>query len=129
MGDLFSKACALQVCVHGVCVRLMRHACCHAKCALPATAHRCLNAKSLGQTKNVNLPGVHVDIMVLTDKDIDDVRPRGGGGVNMGRAAGWLCCKVIEGVRPASWRDKAHRRRSLHVLLWCLACLQHGLVP
>ncbi|KAI8465728.1 MAG: pyruvate kinase [Monoraphidium minutum] len=34
---------------------------------------RCLNAKSLGQTKNVNLPGVHVDIMVLTDKDIDDL--------------------------------------------------------
>jgi hypothetical protein len=40
---------------------------------------RCLNAKSLGETKNVNLPGVHVDIMVLTDKDVDDVRGAGGG--------------------------------------------------
>jgi len=34
---------------------------------------RCLNAKVLGQNKNVNLPGVHVDLPVLTDKDIDDL--------------------------------------------------------
>ncbi|KIY96424.1 pyruvate kinase [Monoraphidium neglectum] len=34
---------------------------------------RCLNAKSLGQTKNVNLPGVHVDMLVLTEKDVDDL--------------------------------------------------------
>lgn len=34
---------------------------------------RCCNAKSLGQNKNVNLPGVHVDLPVLTDKDIDDL--------------------------------------------------------
>jgi pyruvate kinase len=27
----------------------------------------------LGQNKNVNLPGVHVDLPVLTDKDIDDL--------------------------------------------------------
>jgi hypothetical protein len=30
--------------------------------------HSCLNAKSVGQTKNVNLPGVHVDLPVLTSK-------------------------------------------------------------
>ncbi len=41
---------------------------------------RCLNAKSLGETKNVNLPGVHVDTMVLTDKDVDDVGRQGEGG-------------------------------------------------
>ncbi|GBF99836.1 pyruvate kinase [Raphidocelis subcapitata] len=34
---------------------------------------RCLNAKSLGETKNVNLPGVHVDMLVLTDKDLADL--------------------------------------------------------
>ncbi len=28
----------------------------------------------LGQRKNVNLPGVHVDIPVLTAKDIDDLQ-------------------------------------------------------
>jgi pyruvate kinase len=36
-------------------------------------AGTCLNAKSLGQNKNVNLPGVHVDMLVLTDKDLDDL--------------------------------------------------------
>ncbi|GIL58673.1 hypothetical protein Vafri_13670 [Volvox africanus] len=35
---------------------------------------RCLNSKSLGQRKNVNLPGVHVDIPVLTPKDIEDLQ-------------------------------------------------------
>ncbi|GFR42123.1 hypothetical protein Agub_g2966 [Astrephomene gubernaculifera] len=35
---------------------------------------RCLNDKTLGQRKNVNLPGVHVDIPVLTPKDIEDVQ-------------------------------------------------------
>lgn len=38
-----------------------------------APPRSCLNAKSLGETKNVNLPGVHVDMLVLTDKDVDDV--------------------------------------------------------
>lgn len=33
----------------------------------------CLNSKSIGQNKNVNLPGVHVDLPVLTNKDIDDL--------------------------------------------------------
>ena len=32
-----------------------------------------LNTKELGERKNVNLPGVHVDIPVLTEKDIDDL--------------------------------------------------------
>jgi pyruvate kinase len=27
----------------------------------------------VGQNKNVNLPGVHVDLPVLTSKDIDDL--------------------------------------------------------
>ncbi|KAG2439977.1 hypothetical protein HXX76_004095 [Chlamydomonas incerta] len=35
---------------------------------------RCLNTKVLGQRKNVNLPGVHVDIPVLTTKDIEDLQ-------------------------------------------------------
>ncbi|EFJ40446.1 pyruvate kinase [Volvox carteri f. nagariensis] len=35
---------------------------------------RCLNSKSLGQRKNVNLPGVHVDIPVLTSKDVEDLQ-------------------------------------------------------
>ncbi|KAG2454740.1 hypothetical protein HYH02_000576 [Chlamydomonas schloesseri] len=35
---------------------------------------RCLNTKVLGQRKNVNLPGVHVDIPVLTPKDIEDLQ-------------------------------------------------------
>jgi pyruvate kinase len=35
--------------------------------------YRALNAKVLGQTKNVNLPGVHVALPVLTDKDIKDL--------------------------------------------------------
>ena len=33
-----------------------------------------LNSKSLGERKNGNLPGVKVDIPVLTDKDIDDLQ-------------------------------------------------------
>ncbi|KAF8059377.1 hypothetical protein HT031_005182 [Scenedesmus sp. PABB004] len=33
----------------------------------------CLNAKALGQNKNVNLPGVQVDLPVLTSKDINDL--------------------------------------------------------
>lgn len=33
-----------------------------------------LNSKKLGQRKNCNLPGVKVDIPVLTDKDIDDLQ-------------------------------------------------------
>ncbi|PNG99327.1 Pyruvate kinase, partial [Tetrabaena socialis] len=33
-----------------------------------------LNSKKLGQRKNGNLPGVKVDIPVLTDKDIDDLQ-------------------------------------------------------
>lgn len=33
-----------------------------------------LNKKVLGQRKNMNLPGVKVDLPVLTDKDIDDVQ-------------------------------------------------------
>ncbi|KXZ44735.1 hypothetical protein GPECTOR_63g60 [Gonium pectorale] len=35
---------------------------------------RCLNSKTLGQRKNVNLPGVHVDIPVLTAKDTEDLQ-------------------------------------------------------
>eukprot|EP00961_Rhodomonas_salina_P125937 1696843-Rhodomonas_salina.1 len=33
-----------------------------------------LNDKELGERKNCNLPGVKVDIPVLTDKDINDVQ-------------------------------------------------------
>jgi pyruvate kinase len=33
-----------------------------------------LNSKKLGQRKNVNLPGVLVDIPVLTKKDIEDLQ-------------------------------------------------------
>ena len=33
-----------------------------------------LNSKKLGQRKNCNLPGVKVDIPVLTEKDIDDLQ-------------------------------------------------------
>ncbi|KAG2495346.1 hypothetical protein HYH03_006615 [Edaphochlamys debaryana] len=35
---------------------------------------RCLNSKTLGQRKNCNLPGVHVDIPVLTPKDVEDLQ-------------------------------------------------------
>ncbi len=35
---------------------------------------RCLNGKSLGPRKNVNLPGVKVDIPVLTAKDVEDLQ-------------------------------------------------------
>jgi pyruvate kinase len=37
------------------------------------TCCSCLNSKSIGQNKNVNLPGVHVDLPVLTSKDINDL--------------------------------------------------------
>ena len=33
-----------------------------------------LNSKSLGERKNGNLPGVKVDIPVLTEKDIGDLQ-------------------------------------------------------
>ena len=33
-----------------------------------------LNSKSLGERKNGNLPGVKVELPVLTDKDIDDLK-------------------------------------------------------
>ncbi len=33
-----------------------------------------LNSKSLGERKNCNLPGVKVDIPVLTEKDIEDLQ-------------------------------------------------------
>ena len=33
-----------------------------------------LNTKKLGERKNCNLPGVQVDIPVLTEKDINDVQ-------------------------------------------------------
>ena len=33
-----------------------------------------LNTKKLGERKNCNLPGVKVDIPVLTPKDVDDVQ-------------------------------------------------------
>ena len=33
-----------------------------------------MNTKKLGERKNCNLPGVKVDIPVLTAKDIDDVQ-------------------------------------------------------
>eukprot|EP00878_Enallax_costatus_P018990 GHUV01020018.1.p1 GENE.GHUV01020018.1~~GHUV01020018.1.p1 ORF type:complete len:421 (+),score=89.48 GHUV01020018.1:770-2032(+) len=33
----------------------------------------CMNSKSIGQNKNVNLPGVHVDLPVLTSRDINDL--------------------------------------------------------
>ncbi len=32
------------------------------------------NSAKLGERKNVNLPGVHVDLPVLTEKDIDDLQ-------------------------------------------------------
>lgn len=32
-----------------------------------------LNSAKLGERKNVNLPGVVVDLPTLTDKDIDDI--------------------------------------------------------
>ncbi|KAL6784720.1 PYK1 [Auxenochlorella protothecoides x Auxenochlorella symbiontica] len=35
---------------------------------------RCLNSAKLGERKNVNLPGVIVDLPTLTDKDIDDLQ-------------------------------------------------------
>eukprot|EP00961_Rhodomonas_salina_P109877 1478742-Rhodomonas_salina.1 len=35
---------------------------------------RVMNSKELGERKNCNLPGVKVDIPVLTEKDIDDVQ-------------------------------------------------------
>ncbi len=35
---------------------------------------RVLNTKKLGQRKNCNLPGVHIDIPVLTGKDIEDLQ-------------------------------------------------------
>ena len=35
---------------------------------------RVLNSKELGERKNCNLPGVQVDIPVLTEKDIDDIQ-------------------------------------------------------
>jgi pyruvate kinase len=34
----------------------------------------CLNAKTLGQRKNCNLPGVLVDLPVLGPKDVEDVQ-------------------------------------------------------
>lgn len=34
---------------------------------------RCLNTAMLGERKNVNLPGVVVDLPTLTDKDVDDI--------------------------------------------------------
>lgn len=34
---------------------------------------RCLNTATLGERKNVNLPGVIVDLPTLTEKDIDDL--------------------------------------------------------
>ena len=34
---------------------------------------RCLNTAVLGERKNVNLPGVVVDLPTLTDKDVDDL--------------------------------------------------------
>jgi pyruvate kinase len=34
---------------------------------------RCLNTATLGERKNVNLPGVIVDLPTLTDKDIEDI--------------------------------------------------------
>lgn len=38
---------------------------------------RCLNTAKLGERKNVNLPGVIVDLPTLTEKDIDDLRSWG----------------------------------------------------
>ena len=35
---------------------------------------RVLNSKKLGERKNCNLPGVKVDIPVLTPKDVDDLQ-------------------------------------------------------
>ncbi len=35
---------------------------------------KALNSAKLGQRKNMALPGLRVDIPVLTDKDIDDVQ-------------------------------------------------------
>ena len=37
----------------------------------------CLNTKELGQRKNCNLPGVKVDLPVLTDKDVHDLQQFG----------------------------------------------------
>lgn len=34
---------------------------------------RCMNAAVLGERKNVNLPGVAVDLPTLTEKDVDDI--------------------------------------------------------
>ena len=34
---------------------------------------RCENSAVLGEKKNVNLPGVVVDLPTLTDKDVDDI--------------------------------------------------------
>lgn len=42
------------------------------RCA-PRLPRSCLNSKSVGQNKNVNLPGVHVDLPVLTSKDVNDL--------------------------------------------------------
>ena len=34
---------------------------------------KCQNTATLGERKNVNLPGVNVDLPTLTDKDVDDI--------------------------------------------------------
>lgn len=39
-----------------------------------AVRGKVLNSKELGQRKNCNLPGVKVDIPVLTEKDVDDLK-------------------------------------------------------
>lgn len=38
---------------------------------------RCLNTAMLGERKNVNLPGVVVDLPTLTEKDVDDLKSWG----------------------------------------------------
>jgi len=35
---------------------------------------RCINSATLGERKNVNLPGVIVDLPTLTDKDVEDIK-------------------------------------------------------
>jgi pyruvate kinase len=97
-----------------------------------------LNSKKLGQRKNGNLPGVKVDIPVLTDKDIDDLKnfcakydmdfvaasfvqasPRGHLHVCRGHPHRIDCCSAANAswrtrmqlTHPHAWLCAAERRR------------------
>ena len=62
-----------------------------------------LNSKKLGETKNCNLPGVHVDLPVLSPKDIDDLQN--------------LCCKYKMDYVAASFVQHADDVRFIRKVL------------